>query len=145
MAFIKDPDWKKRRLFRFHTNSRETNALLFYIGNNVGFYFLNRCLKHLYNCMFNKKTNKKRFKIHVFLLFQESFFCVFVERGFLVLQGQQADREIRLRSAERVSLFVRTTIQLVTLKNLKVFLLNSCLSKHMLPVSGHAVCNCHCR
>lgn len=70
---------------------------------------------------------------------------MFVERGFLVLQGQQADREIRLRSAERVSLFVRTTIQLVTLKNLKVFLLNSCLSKHMLPVSGHTVCNCHCR
>ncbi|XP_035763469.1 laminin subunit alpha-3 [Neolamprologus brichardi] len=69
MAFIKNPDWKKRRLFRFHTNSRETNALLFYIGNN------------------------------------ESFFCVFVERGFLVLQGQQTDREIRLRSAERVSLF----------------------------------------
>ncbi|XP_005479284.1 laminin subunit alpha-3 isoform X2 [Oreochromis niloticus] len=69
MAFIKDPDWKKRRLFRFHINSRETNALLFYIGNN------------------------------------ESFFCVFVERGFLVLQGQQADREIRLQSPERVSLF----------------------------------------
>ncbi|XP_039668362.1 laminin subunit alpha-3 [Perca fluviatilis] len=69
MAFIKDPDKRKRRWFKFHTNSRETNALLFYIGN------------------------------------EESFFCVFVERGFLVLQGQQAGRELRVQSAEKVSLF----------------------------------------
>ncbi|XP_078114223.1 laminin subunit alpha-3 [Sander vitreus] len=69
MAFIKEPDKRKRRLFKFHTNSRETNALLFYIGN------------------------------------EESFFCVFVERGFLVLQGQQAGRELRVQSAEKVSLF----------------------------------------
>ncbi|XP_068581622.1 laminin subunit alpha-3 isoform X2 [Cebidichthys violaceus] len=71
MAFIKDPHKKKRRLFRFHTNSRETNALLFYIGN------------------------------------EESFFCAFVERGFLVLQGQQAGRQLRVQSDERVSLFGR--------------------------------------
>ncbi len=42
-----------------------------------------------------------------FYLLQESFFCVFVERGFLVLQGQQAGGELRVQSAERVSLFVR--------------------------------------
>lgn len=35
MAFIKEPDVMKRRLFKFHTKSRETNALLFYIGNEV--------------------------------------------------------------------------------------------------------------
>ncbi len=35
MAFIKEPGKKKKRLFKFHTNSRETNALLFYIGNEV--------------------------------------------------------------------------------------------------------------
>lgn len=38
MALIED---KNPRLFRFHTNSRETDALLFYIGNEVqfvGFY-----------------------------------------------------------------------------------------------------------
>ncbi|XP_031724153.1 laminin subunit alpha-3 [Anarrhichthys ocellatus] len=69
MAFVKEPHRKKRRLFRFHTKSRETSALLFYIGN------------------------------------EESFFCVFVERGFLVLQGQQAGRELRVQSNERVSLF----------------------------------------
>ncbi|XP_070688258.1 laminin subunit alpha-3 [Pempheris klunzingeri] len=69
MAFIKKPYKKKRRLFKFHTNSRETNALLFYIGN------------------------------------EECFFCVFVERGFLVLRGQQAGRELRVQSAEKVSLF----------------------------------------
>ncbi|XP_075943399.1 laminin subunit alpha-3 [Anarhichas minor] len=69
MAFVKEPHRKKRRLFKFHTNSRETSALLFYIGN------------------------------------EESFFCVFVERGFLVLQGQQAGRELRVQSNESVSLF----------------------------------------
>ncbi|KAM7012856.1 laminin subunit alpha-3-like [Tautogolabrus adspersus] len=69
LAFIKEPDKIKRRLFRFHTNSRETNALIFYIGN------------------------------------QDSFFCLSVERGFLVLQGQQAGREIRVQSDEKVSLF----------------------------------------
>ncbi|XP_070764977.1 laminin subunit alpha-3 [Enoplosus armatus] len=69
MAFIKEPDKMKRRLFKFHINSRETNALLFYIGN------------------------------------EKSFVCVFVERGFLVLQGQRAGGELRARSAEKVSLF----------------------------------------
>ncbi|XP_028259612.1 laminin subunit alpha-3 isoform X2 [Parambassis ranga] len=69
MAFLKEPDTIKRRLFKFHTNSRETNALLFYIGK------------------------------------EESFFCVFVERGFLVVRGQQAGRELRVQSDERVSLF----------------------------------------
>ncbi|XP_074492138.1 laminin subunit alpha-3 isoform X2 [Sebastes fasciatus] len=68
MAFIKEPDNKKKRLFKFHTNSQETNALLFYIG------------------------------------IEETFFCVFVERGFLVLRGQQAGRELRVQSAEKVSL-----------------------------------------
>lgn len=43
----------------------------------------------------------------VFYPLQESFFCVFLERSFLVLQGQQAGRELRLQSAEKVSLFVR--------------------------------------
>ncbi len=43
----------------------------------------------------------------VFYSFQESFFCVFVEGGFLVLQGQQKGRELRLQSDEKVSLFVR--------------------------------------
>ncbi|XP_060887535.1 laminin subunit alpha-3 isoform X1 [Labrus mixtus] len=69
LAFIKEPDKIKKRLFRFHTNSRETNALIFYIGN------------------------------------QDSFFCLSVERGFLVLQGQQAGREIRVQSDQKVSLF----------------------------------------
>ncbi|XP_071343066.1 laminin subunit alpha-3 isoform X2 [Trachinotus anak] len=68
MVLIKEPR-KKRRLFKFHTNSRETDALLFYIGN------------------------------------EESFFCVYVERGFLVLQGQQAGRELRAQTADQVSLF----------------------------------------
>ncbi|KAG7228737.1 hypothetical protein INR49_008515, partial [Caranx melampygus] len=72
MAFIKAPDKKTRRLFRFHTSSRETDALLFYIGN------------------------------------EEDFFCVYVEGGFLVLQGQQAGRELRAQTAERVSLFDKT-------------------------------------
>lgn len=35
MAFIKDPDNLKRRFFKFRTQSRETNALLFVIGNEV--------------------------------------------------------------------------------------------------------------
>nr|XP_033477951.1 laminin subunit alpha-3 [Epinephelus lanceolatus] len=69
MAIIREPHKMKRRLFRFHTNSRETNAVLFFIGN------------------------------------EGSFFCVFVERGFLVLQGQQAGRELRVQSADKVSLF----------------------------------------
>ncbi|KAK2835839.1 hypothetical protein Q5P01_016323 [Channa striata] len=69
MAFIKEPEKKKTRLFKFHINSREPNALLFYIGN------------------------------------EESYFCVFVERGFLVIQGQQAGRELRAHSAGTISLF----------------------------------------
>ncbi|XP_067453634.1 laminin subunit alpha-3 [Thunnus thynnus] len=64
---IKMPN--KRILLKFHTNSRETNALLFYIEN------------------------------------EESFFYVFVEQGFLKLQGQQAGQELRAQSAEKVSLF----------------------------------------
>lgn len=43
----------------------------------------------------------------MFYSFQDSYFCVFVERGFLVLQGQQKGRELRLQSDEKVSLFVR--------------------------------------
>lgn len=35
MALVKWPNEKKRKLLRFQTNSRETNALLFYIGNEV--------------------------------------------------------------------------------------------------------------
>lgn len=35
MAFIKDPDDRKRRFFKFRTKSQETNALLFFIGNKV--------------------------------------------------------------------------------------------------------------
>lgn len=36
MAFINDPDTKKTRFkFKFHTQSREASALLFYIGNKV--------------------------------------------------------------------------------------------------------------
>lgn len=35
MAFVKGPAKKKKRFFKFHTNSRETDALLFYIGNEV--------------------------------------------------------------------------------------------------------------
>lgn len=35
MAFIKAPDKKTKRLFRFHTNSRESDALLFYIESEV--------------------------------------------------------------------------------------------------------------
>lgn len=68
MALVKWPNEKKRKLLRFQTNSRETNALLFYIGN------------------------------------EESFFCVFLERSLLVLQGREAGREFRLSSANKVSL-----------------------------------------
>lgn len=35
MAFVKEPDKIKKRLFRFHINSQDTNALLFYIENEV--------------------------------------------------------------------------------------------------------------
>ncbi|XP_022072198.2 laminin subunit alpha-3 [Acanthochromis polyacanthus] len=69
MVLIKEPDKKKKRRIRFHTNSRETNALLFYIGN------------------------------------EDSFVCLFLDRGFLVLQGRQADRDLRIQASERVSLF----------------------------------------
>ncbi|XP_027884785.1 laminin subunit alpha-3 [Xiphophorus couchianus] len=72
MAFLKEPQKKKRRLFRFNTSSRETNALLFCIGN------------------------------------EESFFCVCVERGFLVLEGQQGGRQLRNQSSAQVSLFEQT-------------------------------------
>lgn len=49
MAFIKDPDSRKRRFFKFRTKSRETNALLFFIGNEVSvflnIYLWNRAYK----------------------------------------------------------------------------------------------------
>lgn len=44
---------------------------------------------------------------YVFHPLQESFFWVVLERGFLVLQGRQAGRELRVQSVEKVSLFVR--------------------------------------
>ncbi|XP_053178329.1 laminin subunit alpha-3 [Scomber japonicus] len=69
MAFLKQPNKKKTRLFRFTTNSHETNALLFYIGN------------------------------------EESFIYVFVEKGHLKLQGQQAGQVLTpQKSGEKVSL-----------------------------------------
>uniref|UniRef100_H3DJT5 Laminin, alpha 3 n=1 Tax=Tetraodon nigroviridis TaxID=99883 RepID=H3DJT5_TETNG len=70
MAFIKDPDNLKRRFFKFRTQSRETNALLFVIGN------------------------------------EDTFFCLIVEGGFLVLRGRQAGQDLRVQSAAKVSLFV---------------------------------------
>ncbi|TNM87508.1 hypothetical protein fugu_005729 [Takifugu bimaculatus] len=39
VAFIKDPE-RNRRIFKFRTKSRETNALLFYIGNKEMFFCL---------------------------------------------------------------------------------------------------------
>ncbi|XP_054904288.1 laminin subunit alpha-3-like isoform X2 [Poeciliopsis prolifica] len=74
MAFLKEPQKKKRWLFRFNTRSRETNALLFYIGN------------------------------------EESFFCVCVERGFLVVEGQQGGRQLRNQSSAPVSLFKKFAV-----------------------------------
>ncbi|KAM6921996.1 uncharacterized protein FYW49_007623 [Xenentodon cancila] len=71
MAYVKEPDKKKRRPIKFHMKSRETNALLFCAGS------------------------------------EELFWCLFVERGLLVLQGQQEDRKLRVQSPDRVSLFVR--------------------------------------
>lgn len=108
MAFIKVPDEKKRRLYKFGTKSRETDALLFYIGNQVGCFRLNWTeapVKYLV-CRAVCSTNIHAIDI-VFYVLQESFFCVFVERGYLMLQGQQAGRELRAQSAEKVSLFVR--------------------------------------
>ncbi|XP_054646026.1 laminin subunit alpha-3 [Dunckerocampus dactyliophorus] len=69
IASVKEPHKSKRRLFKFHTNSRETNALLFYMGNN------------------------------------ESFWCLFVEQGYLVLEGQQVGGLRRVQSDDKVSLF----------------------------------------
>ncbi|XP_061594014.1 laminin subunit alpha-3 isoform X2 [Cololabis saira] len=69
MAYVKEPGKKKRRLIKFHTKSRETDALLFCIGS------------------------------------EESFWCLFVERGLLVLQGQQENRKLRVESPDRISLF----------------------------------------
>lgn len=39
MAFLKEPN--RIRLFKFDINSRETNALLFYIGNEVSQTLIN--------------------------------------------------------------------------------------------------------
>nr|XP_057929016.1 laminin subunit alpha-3 isoform X2 [Doryrhamphus excisus] len=71
MASVKEPHKSRRRLFKFHTKSRETNALLFYMGNN------------------------------------ESFWCLFVARGYLVLEGQQAGGRRQVQSDDKVSLFDR--------------------------------------
>ncbi|TWW57618.1 Laminin subunit alpha-3 [Takifugu flavidus] len=68
VAFIKDPK-RNRRIFKFRTKSRETNALLFYIGN------------------------------------KETFFCLILEGGLLVLRGREAGKELRVQSAGQVSLF----------------------------------------
>lgn len=43
----------------------------------------------------------------VLLVLQESLFYVFLERGFLVLQDQQAGQELRVQSSEKMSLNVR--------------------------------------
>ncbi|XP_072771154.1 laminin subunit alpha-3-like [Nerophis lumbriciformis] len=69
MALVKEPHKRRRRLFKFRTNSRETDALLFYVGGD------------------------------------ESFWCLIVERGYLVLQGRRAGRLRRVQSDRRVSLF----------------------------------------
>lgn len=109
-AFLKEPDRTKRRIFKFHINSRETNALLFYIGNEV--YQSNSYWHKLSVQTVEGSTSQVSYIVlntiyFVFCLLQESFFCVFLERGFLVLQGWQGGHEIRRQSAEKVSLFVR--------------------------------------
>lgn len=43
----------------------------------------------------------------MFRQLQESFFWVSLERGFLVLQGRHAGRELRVQSERKVSLVVR--------------------------------------
>ncbi|XP_061540188.1 laminin subunit alpha-3-like [Phycodurus eques] len=68
-VLVKEPHKRRRRLFKFHTNSRDTDALLFYMGT------------------------------------EEAFWCLLVERGHLVLQGQHAGIKQRARSADKVSLF----------------------------------------
>lgn len=47
-------------------------------------------------------------------ILQESYFFVFVEKGFLVLQGQQAGQKLRAQSAEKISLFVRIKISYIS-------------------------------
>lgn len=49
---------------------------------------------------------KKELAQMLLRLFQDAFFCVIVEGGFLVLRGWQAGREVRVQSAAKVSLFV---------------------------------------
>lgn len=49
---------------------------------------------------------KKELAQMLLRLFQDAFFCVIVEGGFLVLRGWQAGREVRGQSAAKVSLFV---------------------------------------
>ncbi|XP_061682071.1 laminin subunit alpha-3 isoform X2 [Syngnathoides biaculeatus] len=68
-ASVKEPHKRRKRLFKFHTNSRDTDSLLFYMGA------------------------------------EEAFWCLQVEEGHLVLQGQQAGIKQRARSADKVSLF----------------------------------------
>lgn len=92
----------------------------------------------------------------VFYLLQESFFCVFVEKGFLMLQGQQAGRELRVMSAEKVSLFVRwSKTSVFSLHDehqaaqafwIHVFVpLINCSTEILHPVSGQRHYDHHCR
>ncbi|XP_061635603.1 laminin subunit alpha-3 [Phyllopteryx taeniolatus] len=67
-VLLKEPHERRRRLFKFRTNSRDTDALLFYMGT------------------------------------EEAFWCLLVERGHLLLQGQRAGIKRRARSADKVSL-----------------------------------------
>ncbi|KAF7203316.1 laminin subunit alpha-3-like [Nothobranchius furzeri] len=60
----------------------------------------------------NRKSQLFKFHTHspgtdAFLFFtenEESYFCVFLERGFLVLRGRQANKELRVQSPDQVSL-----------------------------------------
>lgn len=86
----------------------------------------------------------------VFFPLQESYFCVFVERGFLVLQGQQMGREIRRQSAENVSLFVRwssrSNFTAVPAFWMHVFVLfTNWSTKIVCPASGSTVYNRYCK
>lgn len=95
LAFLKEPQTLKRRLFKFHTKSREADALLFFIGNEVR------------SAGQSTDSCSSQDSLCVLFLIQESFVCVFVEQGFLVLRGQQAGRALRVQTSDKVSLFVR--------------------------------------
>ncbi|XP_051929111.1 laminin subunit alpha-3 [Hippocampus zosterae] len=68
-ALVKEPHDRRRRIFKLHTNSRDTDALLFYMGT------------------------------------EEAFWCLLVEQGHLVLQGQNVAIKERARRNDKVSLF----------------------------------------